>query len=163
MASTYSFDIVSKIDRQELKNALDQTRREVAQRYDLKSTNSEIEETDQEIVVNSDSEYAVQAIKDVLESKLIRRNLSLKILDYGEIEPASGGRSRQTVQLKEGISDDLAKKVSKQVRDNFKKVNCQIQGDTLRVQSKNKDELQSVIKELKSEDFPVDLQFVNYR
>ncbi len=102
-------------------------------------------------------------MRDLLESKLIRRGLSLKILDYGEEEPASGARVRQVVKLRRGVPEDLAKQISKRIRDDFKKVTPQIQGNAVRVQAKNKDDLQAVIQALKAEDFPVALQFVNYR
>jgi uncharacterized protein YajQ (UPF0234 family) len=163
MAAVSSFDIVSKFDQQELKNALDQARREIQQRYDLKDTGTEISATDTEITINTDSEYTLQAVRDSIESKLIKRSLSLKILDYGKEEQASGGRIRQVVKLKQGIPEELAKQITKRIRDEFKKVTPQIQGDTVRVQAKNKDDLQAVIQALKSEDFPAALQFVNYR
>lgn len=163
MASTFSFDIVSSYDHQELKNALDQTRREVSQRYDLKDTKTTIEDEPKKLTITTDSEVSLQAVRDMLESKLIRRGISLKILDYGEEEQASGGRVRQIVTLKEGISEDLAKQINKRIRDEFKKVNSQIQGDSVRVQAKSKDDLQAVITAFKDADYPVALQFVNYR
>ncbi|MCO5221170.1 MAG: YajQ family cyclic di-GMP-binding protein [Thermomicrobiales bacterium] len=163
MASTYSFDIVSSYDQQELKNAVDQARREVGQRYDLKDTKTTIDEEPKKLTINTDTETSLRAVTDMLESKFVRRGLSLKILDYGEIEPASGGRVRQEIALKEGISDDIAKQISKRIRDEFKKVNAQIQGDSVRVQAKNKDDLQAVIAAFKDADYPVALQFVNYR
>lgn len=163
MASLSSFDIVSKFDEQELKNALDQSRRELQQRYDLKDTKTEIEATDSEITINTASETSLQAVRDIIESKMIRRSLSLKILDYGKEEQAASGRVRQVVKLKQGIPDDLAKQITKRVRDEFKKVTPQIQGDAIRVQAKNRDDLQAVIQALKAEDYPVALQFVNYR
>jgi cyclic-di-GMP-binding protein len=163
MASTSSFDIVSSFDRQELKNAVDQTQREMQQRYDLKDTKSTVELEEKTITINSASDYSLQAITDMLESKVIRRGLSLKILDYGEVQEASGGRVRQVITLKEGIPDDLAKQITKRIRDEFKKVTPQIQGDAVRVQSKNKDDLQAVIAAMKEADYPVALQFVNYR
>ena len=163
MASVSSFDIVSKFDQQELKNALDQARREIQQRYDLKDTGTEIAATDTEITISTDSEYSLQAVRDTIESKLVRRSLSLKILDYGKEEQASGGRVRQVVKLKQGIPEELAKQITKRIRDEFKKVTPQIQGDAVRVQAKNKDDLQAVIQALKSEDYPAALQFVNYR
>ena len=163
MASTFSFDVVSKYDRQELKNAVDQTRREIDTRYDLKGTNTELDLNDNDISINTESEMSLTAIRDILESKLIRRDLSLKILDYQEEETASGGRVRITIKLKEGIPDDVAKSLSKQIREQNKKVTPQIQGDTLRVQAKSKDDLQDVIQLLKGEDVPVALQFVNFR
>jgi len=163
MASNYSFDIVSSFDRQELKNAVDQTRREMQQRYDLKDTKSTIDEDAKTLTITTASETSLQAIVDMLESKILRRNLSLKILDYGEPQEVSGGRIRQVVTLKEGIPEDLAKQISKKLRDEHKKVNAQIQGDAVRVQGKSKDDLQAVIVALKEVDYPVALQFVNYR
>ena len=163
MASLSSFDIVSDFDQQELKNALDQTQREILQRYDLKDTKTTIEAADNQLTINSNSEYTLSAVRDLLESKFVRRGLSLKILDYGAEEPASGGRVRQVVKLRRGIPEDLAKQISKRVRDDFKKVTPQIQGNAVRVQAKNKDDLQAVIQALKAEDYPVALQFTNYR
>lgn len=163
MASTFSFDIVSSFDRQELKNALDQTRREMQQRYDLKDTKSTIDEDDKALTITTASETSLQAITDMLESKVLRRGLSLKILDYGDPQEVSGGRIRQVVTLKEGIPEDLAKQITKKLRDEFKKVNGQIQGDAVRVQAKSKDDLQAVISAMKEADYPVALQFVNYR
>jgi len=163
LASTSSFDIVSKFDRQELKNAIDQAEREIRTRYDLKDSNTDIQFGDNDITITTANEYTLQAVTDTLESKVINRKLSLKILDYQEAEDASGARKRQVIKLREGIPDDIAKKISKQIRDQFKKVTPQIQGDTLRVQAKSRDDLQGVIQLLKDEDFPVALQFVNYR
>lgn len=164
MASLFSFDIVSKFDPQEMKNAVDQAEREVQQRYDLKDTKTDIELTDEKIAINTASEYSLEAVRDILESKFVKRGLSLKILDYGEEQQASGGRLRQEAKLKQGIADDLAKQLSKHIRDEFKKVTPQIQGDMVRVQAKTKDDLQSVITALRAnDDFPVALQFINYR
>lgn len=163
MAASSSFDIVSKFDRQELKNAIDQAEREIRTRYDLKDTKTDITWDDNEITITTASEYSLQAVKDTLESKVINRKLSLKILDYKEPEEASGARMRQVIKLKEGISDDIAKKITKQIRDEFKKVTPQIQGDAIRVQAKSRDDLQAVIQMLNSADYPVALQFVNYR
>ena len=163
MASVASFDIVSDFDLQELKNALDQTERDVQTRYDLKDTKTEIVLGDDTLTITTASEYSAQATRDILESKLIRRGLSLKILDYGEEETASGGRVRQIVKLQRGIPDDLAKQLTKRIRDEFKKVTPQIQGNAIRVQAKNKDDLQTVIQALKADTLPVALQFVNYR
>jgi uncharacterized protein YajQ (UPF0234 family) len=163
MASNASFDVVSKFDQQELKNAIDQATREVHNRYDLKDTNTIIDLGDKELTITTASEYTLTAVTDIIESKLIARKLSLKILDYKTPEDASGGRTRQVITLKEGIPDEIAKKITKQIRDEFKKVTPQIQGDALRVQAKSRDELQAVINLLKAEDYPVALQFVNYR
>ena len=163
MASGYSFDIVSSYDHQELKNAVDQARREIGQRYDLKDTKTTIDEEPKKITLNTNTETSLQAVTDMIESKFVRRGLSLKILDYGEIEPASGGRVRQIVTLKEGISEDLAKQINRRIKEEFKKVNSQIQGDSVRVQAKSKDDLQAVITAFKDADYPFALQFVNYR
>lgn len=163
MAANSSFDVVSKFDQQELKNAVDQAEREVRTRYDLKDTKTEITLDDTSITINTESDYSLGAVRDILESKMISRKLSLKILDYQTEEDASGARKRQLVKLREGISDDIAKKISKEIRDNFKKVNAQIQGDAIRVQAKSRDDLQAVIQHLKSQDYPVALQFTNYR
>lgn len=163
MAANSTFDIVSKFDRQELKNAVDQAEREIRQRYDLKDTRTELTLDESTITINTESEYSLTATRDVLESKMISRKLSLKILDYQTEEDASGARKRQVVKLKEGISDDIAKKISKDIRDNFKKVTAQIQGDSLRVQAKSRDDLQAVITHVKAQDYPVALQFTNYR
>jgi uncharacterized protein YajQ (UPF0234 family) len=129
MASAASFDVVSKFDFQEMKNAVDQAQREIQQRYDLKDTKTEIELSEKEIKINTESEYSLAAVRDALESKMVKRSLSLKILDYEDEEQASGGRVRQTVKLKQGLTDELAKQISKRIRDEFKKVTPQIQGD----------------------------------
>jgi uncharacterized protein YajQ (UPF0234 family) len=165
MAGTSSFDIVSKFDRQELKNAVDQAQREMQTRYDLKDTKSAIALDDKAVTLTAPSEYVLTTIRDMLESKAIRRSLSLKIFDPGKIEEISGGRVRQVITLREGLADDLAKKMAKTIRDEFKKVTPQIQGDAIRVQGKNKDDLQTVIQYFRQHeaDYPVALQFVNYR
>jgi len=163
MASTFSFDVVSRFDFQALKNAIDQSQREIHQRYDLKDTGTEIALTEKDITINTASEYSLQAVRDTIESKMVRRGLSLKILDYQKEEQASGGRMRQVAKLREGLPDEVAKKLSKQIRDEFKKVTPQIQGDLIRIQAKSKDDLQAVIESLKGQDLPVALQYVNYR
>ena len=163
MAASSSFDIVSKFDHQEMKNAVDQAEREIRTRYDLKDTKTELTLTDNDITINTESEYSLSAVKDILESKMLSRKLSLKILDYQDEEDASGARYRQLVKLKAGIPDDVAKKLSKAIRDEFKKVTPQIQGDALRVQAKSRDDLQAVMEMLKAADYPVALQFNNYR
>ncbi len=163
MASTYSFDIVSDFDRQELVNALDQTNREIISRYDLKDTQTTVELADDKITINTASEMTLDAVHDLLQSKAIKRNLSLKIFDYGKIDAASGTRIRQEITLKKGISQEIAKQITKLIRDEFKKIQASIQGDVVRVTAKDKDELQGVIVRLKQEDLPVALQFTNYR
>jgi cyclic-di-GMP-binding protein len=163
MASTYSFDIVSDFDRQELVNALDQTNREIGSRYDLKDTQTTVELTEEKITINTASDMTLDAVRDMLQAKAVKRNLSLKIFDYGKVESASGNRVRQEITLKKGITQEHAKQISKLIRDEFKKIQASIQGDVVRVTAKDKDELQTVIQRLKQEDFPVALQFTNYR
>jgi cyclic-di-GMP-binding protein len=163
MASTYSFDIVSDFDAQELVNAVDQTEREIKTRYDLKDTKTTIELNKENIVIGTNSEFTLDAIHSILQTKAAKRNLSLKIFDYGKIGSASGNRVRQDITLKRGLSSELAKQISKLIRDEFKKVQSSIQGDSVRVAAKSKDELQEIIQRLKQEDYPVALQFTNYR
>ncbi|HSH80589.1 MAG TPA: YajQ family cyclic di-GMP-binding protein [Herpetosiphonaceae bacterium] len=165
MAAESTFDVVSEFDRQELRNAIDQTEREVRTRFDLKDSRSELKLGDKDITITSDSEMHLQAVRDILESKAIRRGLSLKIFDYGEVEEVGGMRVRQVVTLKEGIADDLAKKLQKLIKEHAPKVQARIQGDAVRVGSKSKDDLQTVIRLLRerADDFPVPLQFTNYR
>jgi uncharacterized protein YajQ (UPF0234 family) len=163
MADTFSFDIVSDFDRQELVNALDQAKREIQTRYDLKDTNTTLDLGDEAITVNTDSEFTLQAVHTILQTKAAKRNLSMKIFDFGKVESSSGNRVRQEIKLKKGISQELGKQITKLVRDEFKKVQASIQGDAVRVTSKSKDDLQVVIQRIKQEDFPVALQFTNYR
>lgn len=164
MAAENSFDVVSQFDEQELVNALDQTRREVETRYDLKDTKTQIDyEKKKKITILTNSEFTLKNVRDVLETKLVRRGLSLKILKPGKVEPAGGAMVRQVVELQEGISQDLAREISKLIRDKFPKVRAQIQGDAVRVMAKSRDDLQGVIAALKAKDFPVPLQFTNYR
>ncbi len=163
MASVASFDIVSDFDQQELKNALDQVDRELRTRFDLKDTKTTVELGDNTLTITTDTEMTLNSVRDLIESKFHRRGLSLKILDYQTEEPASGGRVRQLVKLQRGIPEDLAKQISKRIRDDFKKVTPQIQGNAVRVQGKNRDDLQAVIQALKEDTFPVALQFENYR
>ncbi len=165
MAAESTFDVVSEFDRQELRNAIDQTEREVRTRFDLKDSRSEIKLGDKDITITSDSEMHLQAVRDILESKAIRRGLSLKIFDYGEVEEVGGMRVRQVVTLRQGIAEDLAKKLQKLIKEHAPKVQARIQGDAVRVGSKSKDDLQTVIRLLRerADDFPVPLQFTNYR
>ena len=165
MAGDISFDVVSDFDRQEPVNALDQARREMATRYDFKGAKADLELGKDEIILRTDSDSRARAIRDLVESKAIRRGLSLKIFDWGEIEEAGGNTVRQRIGLRRGLPDDLAKKISKLIRDDFPKVKSQIQGDAIRVSAKSKDDLQKVIGRLRdeSEGYPVPLQFQNYR
>jgi hypothetical protein len=165
MAAESTFDIVSEFDRQELVNAVDQTQREVRSRYDLKDTGTTLELGDDELVITSDSEMTLRSVRDVLETKALRRDLSLKIFDYGEPEDTGGMRVRQVVKLRQGIDTDNAKKIQKMIRSEFPKIQPRIQGDALRVGSKNKDDLQRVIAFVREqqEQLPIPLQFTNYR
>lgn len=163
MAGDSSFDVVSDFDEQELRNALDQVRREVGQRYDFKGVTVELTQGKGELVLVTDDEHRAAAVKDLIESKAIRRNLSLKIFDWGRIEPAGGNKVRQAIGLRRGLTEDLAKRITKLIRDEFPKVKSQIQGDAVRVSAKSKDDLQKVIARLRELDEPVPLQFQNYR
>lgn len=163
MASTYSFDIVSDFDRQELVNTIDQTNREISSRYDLKDTNTTVELGDDEIVINTNSKMTLDAVHSVLQQKAVKRNLSLKIFDYGKEESSSGNRIRQVIKLKKGIAQEVGKQITKLLRDELKKVQGSIQGDAVRVSSKSKDDLQEAMQLIKQEDWPVALQFTNYR
>jgi cyclic-di-GMP-binding protein len=163
MAGDCSFDIVSQFDEQELVNAIDQTRREVQTRYDLKDTKTEIAHSKTSITILTDSSLTLKNVRDILESKAIRRNLSLKIFKPGKEENAAGSKVRQVIELQQGISQELAKEISKYIRDNNPKVRPQVQGDAVRVSAKSRDDLQGVIASLKQKDYPVALQFINYR
>jgi cyclic-di-GMP-binding protein len=159
----FSFDVVSDFDQQELVNALDQVRREMATRYDFKGSKVNLELGKTEITLQADDEYRARSVKDLLESKAIRRGLSLKIFEWGRLEPAAGGTVRQHIGLKRGLSSDQAKEISRIVRERFPKVKPAIQGDAVRVSGRSKDDLQGVIGHLKGIDYPVALQFTNYR
>ena len=158
-----SFDVVSQVDDQEVRNAVDQSMREIVNRYDFKGTDTTVTLTDEGITVESASDHRVEAAIDVLKTKLVRRNVSLKSLAGGEFKPAAGGRSRAEFMLAHGISQDAARELSKHIRGMGTKVQVQIQGDQLRVQGKKRDELQAVIAELKGLDYALPLQYVNYR
>ena len=163
MAGESSFDVVSDFDDQEMRNALDQVRREVQQRYDFKGATFDLTQAKTELVLITDDEFRARAIRELIESKAVRRNLSLKIFDWGKVEPAGGNKVRQHIGLKRGLDEDLARKLSKLIRDEFPKCKAQIQGDALRVFGKSKDDLQRVITRLRELDEPVALQFTNYR
>ena len=146
MAESFSFDVVSDFERQELVNTLDQVKREISQRYDLKGTDTSVDLDKENIYIATNSELTLNSVNDIIRQKAIKRNLSLKIFDYGEIEIVSGNRVKQTILLKEGIKQEIAKKISKRIRDQIKKINVSINGDTLRVSSKRKNDLQLAIK-----------------
>ena len=165
MAESFSFDVVSDFERQELVNTLDQVKREISQRYDLKGTDSLIDLDKENIFITTNSELTLNAINDIMRQKAIKRKLSLKIFDYGEIEMVSGNRVKQTILLKQGIKQELAKKISKDIRDQFKKINISINGETLRVSSKSKNDLQLAIKILSEleESLNIPLKACNFR
>ena len=163
MAGDVSFDVVSDFDEQELRNALDQVRREVQQRFDFKGAKVELEQEKTELILITDDDFRAKVVKDLIESKAIRRSLSLKIFDWGKVEPAGGNTVKQVITLRRGLSDEVAKKLTKLIRDEFPKVKSQIQGDAIRVSGKNKDDLQRVIGRLRELDLEVPLQFQNYR
>jgi cyclic-di-GMP-binding protein len=163
MAGEVSFDVVSDFDEQELRNALDQVRREVGQRYDFKGVTVDLTQAKTELVLVTDDDHRAAAVKDLIESKAIRRNLSLKIFDWGKVEPAGGNKVRQEIKLRRGLNDEVARRITKLIRDEFPKVKSQIQGDAVRVSGKSRDELQKVISRLRELDEPVPLQFQNYR
>lgn len=163
MAKEYSFDVVSTVDLQEVTNAVQQARKEITTRYDFRNSKSELTFADDTITLLSDDEYKLGAVQEVLRGKLVKRGVNLKNLDEAKIVPASGGTVRQEWKLKQGLDQDTAKKVTKLIKDRKLKVAAQIMADQVRVTGKDKDVLQEVIAVLKATDFPVDLQFVNYR
>lgn len=165
MAQENSFDIVSKIEVQEVRNAIDQALKEIHQRFDLKDSHSEINiaEGDKEIQMASASEYKLDAVREILGQKLVKRGVSLKNLTYGKIEPAAGQSVRQTISLQQGIPSDKAKEIVKLVKESKKKVQASIQGDTVRITGKDRDDLQGIIALLRAKELGVELQFTNYR
>ena len=163
MAQEYSFDVVSDYDHQELLNAVDQARREIGTRYDFKNLTADIDLEKDSLTLLTAGDMQLRAMTDILKSKLHKRGLDLKILDPQKPEDAARGNVRQVIKLRRGISDELAKKLQKRIRDEQPKVQVRIQGDQLRVTSKDKDTLQAVIASLKAADLDVPLQFTNYR
>ena len=165
MAENFSFDVVSDFDRQELVNALDQVKREISQRYDLKGTETSLDLEKDNIFIITNSELTLNSVIDIIRQKAIKRKLSLKIFDYNSIEVVSGNKVKQTITLKKGLNQEIAKKISKNIRDEFKKINVSINGETLRVTSKSKNDLQLTIKLLDNleEKYKIPLQANNYR
>ncbi|NOU08429.1 MAG: YajQ family cyclic di-GMP-binding protein [Nitrospira sp.] len=165
MADQFSFDVVSEVNMQELKNALEQATKEVKQRFDFKDSKTEItlKEKEKELVVVSDDEYKLNAVQEIIKGKCVKRGVSLKAFDFGAVEPALSGTVRQTAKIQSGLTSEKAKEITKALKDSKVKVQAQIQGEQLRVQGKSKDELQSAIAFLKGKNFEVDLQFTNYR
>lgn len=163
MAKDASFDIVSEFDFQELDNAVNQTKKEIQTRYDFKGAKAEVLLSKESITLTADNDSKIHAIVDILQSKAIKRGLSLKIFDYGKIDSTAGGLVKQVLSLKQGIDQDRAKKLVKEIKESQIKVQSQIQGDVVRVTAKNIDDLQKVITYLKEKDLDIPLQFVNYR
>ena len=162
MAKEPSFDVVSQVDMQEVSNALNQTTKEISQRYDFKGSKSEVVKDDDGIKITTEDEMRLNAIVDILKSKFIKRGVSIKNLEYGKIEDAAGGMVRQKIKIKQGIDSDVAKKITKDIKETKLKVQAQIQDDQVRVSGKI-DDLQSVIAFLKEKDYGLDLQYINFR
>ncbi len=164
MASDNSFDIVSKVDLQEVSNAIQQALKEIHQRYDLKGSHSDIQmEGKEAIILTSADDYKLKAVNDVFQGKLVKRGVPLKGLTYGKIEPAASSTVRQKITLQQGIPTEKAKEIVKFIKDSKQKVQASIQGDFVRVAGKDRDTLQSVIAALRGQDFGIDMQFTNYR
>jgi cyclic-di-GMP-binding protein len=165
MAAENSFDLVSKVDIQEVRNAIDQATKEVKARFDLKDSKSEIklEEEDKVLQLASENEYKLKAVVEILQQKMVKRGIPLKNLEYGKVEPASGSSVRQKITLQQGIPSEKAKEIVRVIKDSKKKVQATIQGDTVRITGKDRDTLQEVIALLKGKDFGIDMQFTNYR
>lgn len=163
MAKEESFDVVSKVDLQEVTNAVHQAQKELQQRFDLKDTGSEIELSGEAIVFKAPDDFVLKQVTDILHAKFSKREIDLKSLDYGKIEKATGGTIRQEAKLKQGIDKDLAKKITTLIKDSKLKVQAQIQGDQVRVVGKNRDDLQAVIRSLREANLDTPLQFINYR
>ncbi|VTR58234.1 putative nucleotide-binding protein [Actinobacillus pleuropneumoniae] len=163
MASESSFDIVSKMDMQELTNAVNQAEREIENRFDFKGSKSSLKLDKDALVIASDDEYKLNAVIDILQTKMVKRGLSLRNVEYGKIEPASMGTVRQRLTLKQGIDQENSKKINILIRDSKLKVKSQIQGDQIRVTGKSKDDLQQIMQLLRKADLSLDLQFTNFK
>lgn len=163
MAKENSFDIVSKTDYAEVTNALNQTVKEITQRFDFKGSKATVELADKDLILSAEDETRLRNMNDILQGKLVKRGISLKALDYQKIEPAAGGTVRQTVKIQQGIPTEKAKEVVKFIKDSKLKVQASIQGESVRVSGKDRDTLQDVIAKLKAKDFGIDMTFDNYR
>ncbi len=163
MAKDCSFDVVSEVDMQEVDNAVNQAKKEIGTRYDFRGSKAEISFEGDTIKIIGDDEYKLNAIIDVLKGKMVKRNVAIKNLDYGKVEPAAGATVRQIITIKKGITKENAKEVVKAIKNMKIKVQASIQEDQVRVSGKDKDDLQAVIQMLKQLDIPVELQFVNFR
>jgi len=158
-----SFDVVSKVEMQEVANAIQQALKEIHTRFDLKDSKSNIEQEKDAIVLHSADEYKLKAVNDILQQKLVKRGVSLKALTYGPVEPAAGGTSKRRVTMQQGIAIEKAREIVKLVKDSKKKAQASIQGDLVRISGKDRDTLQEIIALLRGHDFGIDLQFINYR
>lgn len=163
MADMHSFDIVSKINTQELTNAVQQTIKEIQTRYDFKGTKSTVEQGKEELVILADDDFKMKAIIDILQNKMIKRGVPIKALKYGKQEEASGGMVRMSIKLQQGIEQENAKKIVAQIKETKLKIQAAIQGDQVRVSGKSIDDLQTVMKMLKEKDLDFAMQFENYR
>lgn len=163
MAAEASFDIVSKLDMQEMNNAIQQAEKEIVNRFDFKGSKTRISLEKETLVVISDDEYKLSNVLDVIQSKMVKRGISLKHLNYGKIEPAASSTVKQVIELRQGIDQEHAKKINILIRDSKLKVKSQIQGDQIRVSGKSRDDLQAVIHLLRQADLPLELQFLNMR
>ncbi len=165
VADQFSFDVVSEVNMQEMKNVVDQATKEIKQRFDFKDSKTEItlKEKEKELMVVSDDEYKLKAVQEIIKAKCVKRGVSLKAFTYGALEQALGGTVRQVAKIQSGIASEKAKEITKAVKDSKLKVQAQIQGEQVRVLSKSKDELQATIALLKGKDFGIDLQFTNFR
>ena len=165
MASQFSFDVVSQFDEQEVDNAVNQARKEVEQRYDFKGSNTKIDMNLKEktITLHTSDDMKLRALHEILNGKMIKRGISLKVLDYGKEEPATGGSIRQVIKLKSGLESEQAKQITKMVKDLKLKVQAAIQGEEVRITGKSKDDLQTAMQTLKGQNFDFPIQFTNYR
>lgn len=163
MAKENSFDIVSKTDYAEVANAINQTRKEVSQRFDFKGSKAIVDLMDKDLVLSAEDETKLRNMNDILQSKLVKRGISLKALDYQKIEPAAGGTVRQVVKIQQGIPTEKAKEIVKFIKDSKLKVQASIQGEAVRISGKDRDTLQETISKLKAKDFGIDMKFDNYR
>ena len=163
MAQQNSFDIVSQVDRAEIMNAINQTMKEVRQRFDFKGSKAEVSLEEKDLVLAAEDETKLRNMNDILQQKLVRRGVPLKALDYGSVEPAAGASVRQRAAIQQGIPQEKAKEIVKSIKDSKARVQASIQGDLVRVSSKDRDSLQQVITTLKAKDFGINMQFTNYR
>lgn len=163
MAQQNSFDIVSQVDHAEISNAINQTTKEVGQRFDFKNSSAQVVLEDKQLVLSAEDETRLRNMNDILQQKLVKRGVPLKALQYGKIEPAAGSSVRQRVDIQEGIPTDKAKEIVKFIKDTKVKVQVSIQGDVVRVTGKDRDVLQETIASLKTKDFGINMQFTNYR